>query len=565
MVKFCGLFPWSRADMEDAIDASDSSADKLSHVGKAAYNILKKKHAWHHHAQWNVTSGKVIGELHQTPAPRVFEMDRELASGHDDWFPQKMGEILSRTKVWCDLMSLGPPDGEFMVELKKALKIVSDNAQGKDKPVVIRMMFGNIVGMPVNCDAVMKELTSDLPKGANIHMWVGAWRKGSSWNHAKIIAVDGKHLHTGGHNMWDPHYLKGNPVHDLSVEMEGRVTNDAHLYANQQWAFIKKKQSGIAGQCAENIPDSVPLVWKTRVIVSEYPRKVADEFPPIFYRSLVPKYEKEADYVPLISLGRQGTLTLNHRPSDDAFIAMIDSAQTIVRLTLQDIGPVCVPSTKIALPGLTWPKPYLNAMARAIWTRGVDIEIVLSNPGSIPNGLSPLEACYGNGWSCNDVGSEIIKRIKKQFPKADDAHLRKKVEDNLRVCFIRHAKSTTYPDGKNIGLHAKYFIVDDVCSYTGSQNLYVCDLAEWGVVVDDATETEKMLKDYWRPMWEASYTGEDCDVQTIMDGLDIERDGEVVNPFSMETMMKQEENDRASTNYSHNSSFYGVEKVEAIV
>ncbi len=57
--------------------------------------------------------------------------------------------------------------------------------------------------------------------------------------------------------MWDPHYLKANPVHDLSLEMEGRVTNDGHLFANQQWAFIKKKQSGLIGQCAENLPDSM--------------------------------------------------------------------------------------------------------------------------------------------------------------------------------------------------------------------------------------------------------------------------------------------------------------------
>jgi hypothetical protein len=38
------------------------------------------------------------------------------------------------------------------------------------------------------------------------------------------------------------------------------------------------------------------------------------------------------------------------------------------------------------------------AIARVMWTRGVDIEIVLSNPGSIPGDLSPTEANYGNGW-----------------------------------------------------------------------------------------------------------------------------------------------------------------------
>ena len=71
-------------------------------------------------------------------------------------------------------------------------------------------MFGNVVGQPVNCTKVIAELTEGLPENADekIKLWVGSWRKGVSWNHAKIIAVDGKYLWTGGHNFWDRHYLK---------------------------------------------------------------------------------------------------------------------------------------------------------------------------------------------------------------------------------------------------------------------------------------------------------------------------------------------------------------------
>ena len=100
------------------------------------------------------------------------------------------------------------------------------------------------------------------------------------------------------------------------------------------------------------------------------------------------------------------------------------------------------------------------------------------------------------------------------------------IVDNLRVCFIKHGKSKKYEDGKSIGLHSKHWIVDDVCCYIGSQNLYMCDLAEWGVVVDSETEVKKIMTDYWQPMWESSYTGDDVDVQEVMDGLDVDRDGE---------------------------------------
>jgi len=403
------------------------------------------------------------------------------------------------------------------------------------------MMFGNIVGMPTNCDVVRKALTKDLPAGNNIQLWVGAWRKGASWNHAKLIAVDGRYLHTGGHNLWDYHYLKNNPVHDLSIELEGRVAHDGHLFANEQWAYIQRKQAGCVGYCAEKIPDGMPLIWTTRVTISEYPIGKAAEFAPMYAPDVVPRYEIPDGSVPMITMGRQGALTFKNRPADDAMLAMIGASKNIIRMSLQDLGPVCIPKTKISLPGLKWPKPVLNALAKAIYLRGVDVEIVLSNPGSIPGGLGMTEANYGNGWSCVDVASEIVKRIKKMFPGAPDERLRQMVKDNLRICFIRHAKSSTYADGKTIGNHSKYFIVDDIISYTGSQNLYMCDLAEWGVVVDDKTETKKMISDFWNPLWEASYTGDDCDVDAVMDGMDIDRDGEDVNAFTLEGRKKQEE------------------------
>ena len=70
-----------------------------------------------------------------------------------------------------------------------------------------------------------------------------------------------------------------------------------------------------------------------------------------------------------------------------------------------------------------------------------------------------------------DVAAEIIKTITEQFPdtKDKDDELRKKVEDNLRVCFIRVALGSTWEDGTNIGMHAKHFIIDDKASYIGSQ------------------------------------------------------------------------------------------------
>jgi len=74
-----------------------------------------------------------------------------------------------------------------MTAFQNALETIAQNAKDREEPVVIRMMFGNIVGMPVNCNAISRALVKKIDPSANIHLWVGAWRRGVSWNHAKII------------------------------------------------------------------------------------------------------------------------------------------------------------------------------------------------------------------------------------------------------------------------------------------------------------------------------------------------------------------------------------------
>lgn len=203
----------------------------------SAYEVLRTKHNRHHHTCWNVTSGKIVGELDQTPRDG-WNWNDDPEDGHDDWFPHKLADLMAQTQIWCDLMSLGPPDGLFLDTIKQALVQVAKNAEEKDTPIVVRFMFGNLPGMPVDCERLIKDLTSSLPKDSNIRLWVGAWRRGASWNHAKIIAVDGQHLHQGGHNLWSQHYLAGQPVHDLSMQLQGRCAHDGHLFANEQYVIV---------------------------------------------------------------------------------------------------------------------------------------------------------------------------------------------------------------------------------------------------------------------------------------------------------------------------------------
>lgn len=527
-------------DESSGDECEDSSAGDLSYVGTAAYDVLRRHHNHRHHELWNVTKGKVIS-LDSTPRDAFTRDDRiDPVEGHDDWLPEKVEELISRTEEWCDIMTLGPPDGLFMDAFKNGLKaICNQDLELLNRKIIVRIMFGNIVGTPVNCTKIIAEITKHLPPNASdkIKLWVGSWRKGVTWNHAKIIAVDGKYLWTGGHNFWGRHYLKKNPVNDLSIEMEGNVARDGHRYANAQWAYIVKKQSTAWGRFVDKrIPDGLDVPRKARVTISEFPEGTSAEFPPLYNPKNTRLQEtrmlrgpnsprvNDESFVPVITMGRYGTILKNARPSDDAFIAMFDSAKTIIRCALQDMGPICVPKTKMTIPGMVWPTQYMNAMARALWTKGVDVEIVLSNPGSIPDNMPMTEAQYGNGWSCVDVAAEIIKCIQAQFPDAPDDKLRYTVQENLRVCFLKCRRGgSRYSDGGTLGLHSKHFIVDDLCCYVGSQNLYICDLAEWGVLIDSPEAVADIKQSYWDQMWEVSYTRDDCNVDEVMDGLGIDR------------------------------------------
>jgi hypothetical protein len=52
--------------------------------------------------------------------------------------------------------------------------------------IIVRFMFANVISVPCDCDAIIKEFTDGLlPTDTNLQIWVGSWRKGMCWNHAK--------------------------------------------------------------------------------------------------------------------------------------------------------------------------------------------------------------------------------------------------------------------------------------------------------------------------------------------------------------------------------------------
>ena len=115
---------------------------RLSYVGSAVVEKLRMEHSKHHQSLWNVTNSKMIGSLQQTPPPSIWNSEEDPVEGHSNFFAEKICEIMSKTRRWCDVIQLEDPDGYFLEQIKKALKTICGNSIGADKPIIIRFMFG---------------------------------------------------------------------------------------------------------------------------------------------------------------------------------------------------------------------------------------------------------------------------------------------------------------------------------------------------------------------------------------------------------------------------------------
>jgi phosphatidylserine/phosphatidylglycerophosphate/cardiolipin synthase-like enzyme len=56
-----------------------------------------------------------------------------------------------------------------------------------------------------------------------------------SWNHAKILAVNGQTLLTGGANFWNEYADNEDGISDIHVKVKGDAAISAHTYCDYFW------------------------------------------------------------------------------------------------------------------------------------------------------------------------------------------------------------------------------------------------------------------------------------------------------------------------------------------
>ena len=210
--------------------------------------------------------GGLPGLLSQTTVERIELLQTPELWGHDPadnsyWLttggtaplPAASGrlltaieELIAGAERLIDIASLEPfASGEFAAAIRRGLA----RAARRGLPLTVRVMYGRhrfVTQTDADFEASIRELAADLPAagGVRLHacrMETSNDQKRPSWNHAKIIAADGREAIVGGHNLWHADYLGFAPVHDLSMRVTGPAAGESHAFLDLLWDWAGRQ------------------------------------------------------------------------------------------------------------------------------------------------------------------------------------------------------------------------------------------------------------------------------------------------------------------------------------
>ncbi len=186
-------------------------------------------------------------------------------------FERAIVEIVQKARYRCDVSSLNSPDPDWGKAIVGARDTALTTRMGRTQPTQFRFLFGQTpitpIGEPWNLIDFKAALVR-LVRARSAHwemmpeIWVGRFYEfqagifaalgnkilpsgiigdasdGSTkmtWNHSKIIAVDGVESLVGGHNLNMDLFRSYPPVHDVSVVVHGGATYGSQLFLNEMW------------------------------------------------------------------------------------------------------------------------------------------------------------------------------------------------------------------------------------------------------------------------------------------------------------------------------------------
>lgn len=428
-----------------------------------SFEILQTPDLWGHdpadNSYWLAAGG---------PAPLPPASGRFLAA---------IEETIAGAERLVDIASLEPfASGEFAAAIRRGLARAARHGQ----PLTVRVMYGRhrfVSQTDADFEAVIRDLTADLPVASPLRlhacrMETSNDQKRPSWNHAKIVAADGREAIVGGHNLWHADYLGFAPVHDLSARVVGPAAGEAHAFLDLLWDWAGRQLAAPA-----EIGSLHAIRWADgRLEPAGPPPSVAVAAPP-------------SGSISALAVGRLGTgVIADPRVANvGAAVAAIAfrQARSNIRISQMDFG--------FHWEGVNfWSADVVAALADVLTdpARSVTVQMVLSEPGAKTAAGGP----YSFGTTLADIVAEMRRAIGDR-----------PLTGRLQMAPLRISSSGDRweHDGTQLKIinHAKFWMVDDRAFHVGSDNLYPHNLQEFGYVVESADLARLALAQYWDPMW----------------------------------------------------------------
>lgn len=434
-------------------------------------------------------AGAHCGRL-QSFAARPDLAGKKLCLGQADRVPDRWYRLIVGAQAAVDITQLQPaPDARFLAALRNAITMLARS----HRRVVLRVLVGQFPPDEVDAAALLDDLVRDARRvrGSRLTLYVAAMRTCSatpgcssfSWNHSKILAVDGQRALVGGHNLRSFDYLDADPINDISLALAGPAAEDAHHFADALWGFV----------CANAATDPDVTARDYRAGAATTGTNCLAQLP-----LRHPAKPSRSGGVAVLAVGRLGSgITEDFaNQSELARDLLFGAARRTIRMAQQDIGFSMEGIPGFPYPtGVTYPESTLERLADFLLAGG-DAYIVLSNEGAV--GLTGN--IYSNDVKLADVAARI-RAVAQSRTRLPDADLTALLCQHLHLAPLRFGPDEAWPDGHPLGNHGKFWLVDDHVFYIGSDNIYPADLQEFGYILDDRDAAATLHRRYWDPLW----------------------------------------------------------------
>ncbi|MFF3765304.1 phospholipase D-like domain-containing protein [Streptomyces sp. NPDC001922] len=427
----------------------------------------------------------------------------------------RMTRNIAEAKHTVDISSLAPfPNGGFQDAIVAGLK--KSVAAGHSPRVRVLVGAAPVYHLNVLPSRYRDELIDKLgPAAEKVTLNVASMttsKASLSWNHSKLLVVDGRTAVTGGINGWKDDYLDTtHPVSDVDMALSGPAARSAGAYLDTLWGWTCDNASrpSKVWLATSRGASCMPSLEKEQGAEEQgaSPAQAPGDVPVLAVGGLgvgIKESDPSSGYHPDLPTAPDTTCSLGLHdntnadrdydtvnPEGNALRALIASARSHVEISQQDLNATCPPLPRYDL------RVY-DALAAKL-ADGVKVRIVVSDPanrGAVGSGG------YSQIKSLDEISDILRKRLAVRT--GDDGEASRTMCRNLQLASFRSSPASTWGDGKPQALHHKLVSVDDSAFYIGSKNLYPAWLQDFGYIVESPAAAKQLKSELLAPEWKYS-------------------------------------------------------------